>query len=583
MWAGEKMKKMMKKSILSMVLVFTLLCGSCYVRASEQQTQDVTEKGEEVSAVTEETAEIPMSEPEEETEAQIEEKEVPGEAYTLKLNGICLLDKGNRLDVGVAYETNDPNVQFRWLQYDLAAQNWTEVYGWQKSNWITWYPPKAGDYWIYVEAKTTDGTVMSAVYGYHYAGTYVNLSGICVLDRSDHYDMGVAYQSNDPDISFRWLYYDLSIKKWLQVSDWYAGNWASWKAPHSGDFILYVEAKLTDGRVFTANYGQRVTGASITSFDVNPQSPGWVDSHIKLQGKYKDQIGEVGSVRYLVYNGKAWNEIAQTSESEAVWSPGALGSYLLCFEIYNKEGGLIEQSFRGYSIETPYVELGNISVNKTGDLSHVLSVSLQTNDSAAQYKWMYYNISTGQWYTISDWSGQRYATWNAPDVGNYWVHVEVRLHDGTTKSATIGYTVQRYSADLSAMMLRANSYSSSTPYIILVNRSTCKVGVFQGWQGCWTPVMYWDCAVGKPSTPTVSGVFRVGSRGYYFDSYGSRCFWYTQFYGDYLFHSVLYYPNGSLMDGRVGMALSHGCVRLQINNAKWIYDNIPSGTTVVVY
>lgn len=37
------------------------------------------------------------------------------------------------------------------------------------------------------------------------------------------------------------------------------------------------------------------------------------------------------------------------------------------------------------------------------------------------------------------------------------------------------------------------------------------------------------------------------------------------------------------MDGRLGMHLSHGCVRLQIDNAKWIYNNIPRGTTVVVY
>ena len=37
------------------------------------------------------------------------------------------------------------------------------------------------------------------------------------------------------------------------------------------------------------------------------------------------------------------------------------------------------------------------------------------------------------------------------------------------------------------------------------------------------------------------------------------------------------------MDGRVGIPLSHGCVRLVIDNAKWIYDTIPAGTTVVVY
>ena len=159
------------------------------------------------------------------------------------------------------------------------------------------------------------------------------------------------------------------------------------------------------------------------------------------------------------------------------------------------------------------------------------------------------------------------------------------------------------------MQIRANMYSSSTPYLILVNRSTHRVGIFRGWQGNWQSIQYWSCSDGAPSTPTVEGVFTVGIRGYYFDSGAARCYWYTQFCGDYLFHSVLYSKyNGSLMDGRVGMqlshgcvrlpiqnkngtlrdgrlgmALSHGCVRLDINNAKWIYDNIPSGTTVVVY
>ena len=130
---------------------------------------------------------------------------------------------------------------------------------------------------------------------------------------------------------------------------------------------------------------------------------------------------------------------------------------------------------------------------------------------------------------------------------------------------------------------RANLYNSSTPYLILVNRSTHKVGVFQGWQGNWNCIQYWDCSDGAPSTPTVEGRFTVGIRGYYFDSGASRCYWYTQFKGNYLFHSVLYNKNGTLRDGRLGMPLSHGCVRLDINNAKWIYDTIPAGTTVVVY
>ena len=68
------------------------------------------------------------------------------------------------------------------------------------------------------------------------------------------------------------------------------------------------------------------------------------------------------------------------------------------------------------------------------------------------------------------------------------------------------------------MQIRANMYSSSTPYLILVNRSTHRVGIFRGWQGNWQSIQYWSCSDGAPSTPTVEGVFTVGIRGYYFDS-----------------------------------------------------------------
>ena len=31
------------------------------------------------------------------------------------------------------------------------------------------------------------------------------------------------------------------------------------------------------------------------------------------------------------------------------------------------------------------------------------------------------------------------------------------------------------------------------------------------------------------------------------------------------------------------MALSHGCIRLDTDNAKWIYENIPDNTTVIIH
>ena len=169
--------------------------------------------------------------------------------------------------------------------------------------------------------------------------------------------------------------------------------------------------------------------------------------------------------------------------------------------------------------------------------------------------------------------------------GNYYYTFENgRLAVNTTIS---GYRVNSIGkADLDSMDWKAQGYSSNTNYLILVNRSLHKVAIYRRSEGLWSPIKKWYCGDGKSSTPTIEGNFTVGIKMLYFDSGSARCWYATQFCGNYLFHSVLYYQNSwpsSVMDGRVGVGVSHGCVRLQVDNAECIYYNIPRGTKVIVY
>lgn len=133
---------------------------------------------------------------------------------------------------------------------------------------------------------------------------------------------------------------------------------------------------------------------------------------------------------------------------------------------------------------------------------------------------------------------------------------------------------------------KANEYNSKTEYLILMNKSEHHVYIFKGAQGYWTRIKDFACGDGASSTPTPIGVFEIGDRLYYFDSGSVRCFYATRIHGSIMFHSTLYSQTSTPkyeVDGRVGLALSHGCVRCKLQNAKWIYDNIPAGTTCVVY
>ena len=165
--------------------------------------------------------------------------------------------------------------------------------------------------------------------------------------------------------------------------------------------------------------------------------------------------------------------------------------------------------------------------------------------------------------------------------GFYWLYAKVTDPEGHQSYA--GTRVKVVSGASVYMYNEIRNLTSPTEWLLAVDTESCLVGVYYKMPYGWEEGALWACSPGTYYTPTVTGLFSVGSRGGYFDSYGVRCYYWTQFCGDYLFHSTTYSTNGVPIDTRLGMHLSHGCVRLETSNAKWIYETIPSGTTVYVY
>ena len=134
---------------------------------------------------------------------------------------------------------------------------------------------------------------------------------------------------------------------------------------------------------------------------------------------------------------------------------------------------------------------------------------------------------------------------------------------------------------------KIQSKTSSTSWLIVLKIREHRVRVYKGKQHKWKRQHKFRCTTGASSTPTPKGTFTIKSRGLYFNTgTNMRCWYYTQFYGNYLFHSVLYDRSptpSNIVDGRLGINASHGCVRLALGNAKWIYQVIPSGTKVYIF
>lgn len=123
---------------------------------------------------------------------------------------------------------------------------------------------------------------------------------------------------------------------------------------------------------------------------------------------------------------------------------------------------------------------------------------------------------------------------------------------------------------------------SKTDFYIYVDTAKFRVNIFKGHLGNWTLLRSAPCSIGKPATPTIKGKFAIGNKGLYFKADGGViCKYFSQIHGGYLFHSVLYDSKGKkIVDGRLGMKISHGCIRLATEDAKYIYESIPAGTAI---
>lgn len=130
--------------------------------------------------------------------------------------------------------------------------------------------------------------------------------------------------------------------------------------------------------------------------------------------------------------------------------------------------------------------------------------------------------------------------------------------------------------------LNSKEINSDTNYFIAVSKSHREVYIYHKEIDSWVIVKTFSCSIGAPESPTIEGNFQSGLRGKELRINETFVKYFTQISGDYLFHSIPYNEIGEPMDDSLGEAVSHGCVRLALEDAKYIYDTIPARTGIKI-
>lgn len=166
-----------------------------------------------------------------------------------------------------------------------------------------------------------------------------------------------------------------------------------------------------------------------------------------------------------------------------------------------------------------------------------------------------------------------------PDGTLGWV-----AYNAITISKADCYTGKDYTTKVKEEWINQKGYGSKTKYLIWCNLYTQRVNVFEGSKGSWKLAFVSQCASGCNYTPTPQEVAQI--------LYKSKQWDYEDFYVHHIsvfdssrgFHSMLYYYDRyELFNRAMGCPASHGCVRMPDEGIMYLWDNVPIGTTVVIY
>lgn len=187
---------------------------------------------------------------------------------------------------------------------------------------------------------------------------------------------------------------------------------------------------------------------------------------------------------------------------------------------------------------------------------------------AMNVEWGYIS---GKWYFFSE-SGAMLTGWQQTNHKWYYFYQSGEMAYNTT--------IDGYVLELSGAWNPSGERTETVS--IWVNKQMNCVTIYADNSAIKSMV----CSTGS-FTPT--GTYSIGQKyrwhALIHNSYGQYC---SRVVGKILFHSVPYYSE-NIYDlqtaeyNKLGTSASAGCIRLSVEDAKWIYDNCPSGTTVTIY
>ena len=473
-----------------------------------------------------------------------------------------------------AYAPQGEQYKFVWEKNNWA--DWGVAQEFSDSSTCTWTPTESGTYTIHVDVKDATGKkqteTIKVTLTEDWSFDSIDITPTEASVVKDPATITVNTSGNTDSLQYKFVWEKNNWADWGVAQNASSNATCTWTPTTSGTYTIHVDIIDSTGKKTTKTKAYTVD-RKWTFVDGRPQ----LSANLQKAGEAVEisalTSGENSLLEYkFVWERNNWEEwgIIQnySTNSSCMWTPTKPGDYNFYVNIKDENGEVVKanSSYKAWEYLGVKTSVSGQKVVINPDLGC-------TNPDGFRYKYVWEKNNWADWGVVSGWSSKPSATYNVASSGYYSFCVDIQCPDGSviTKSSSSKYI----STDPNNG--RFQSYSSGTNYLIAVDLSRHKVAVYSGYENNWSILYYWSCVTGAPSTPTITGSFYTTGFKRGSLSTDSRAIYCTQISGGYFFHSIL------ASESELGNSLSHGCIRLSYSAALWIYNNIYTGTRVVIF
>ena len=491
---------------------------------------------------------------------------------------------------------------YEYLAYD--GQYWKSLSKSGKLDSVSFVPDAPGDYLLCFQVYDESGKLIGQKFtGYTAKAPALRLGTIettAVTERKIQLDLKGTV-TDDPKAEYRWMYYDLASQTWGLIRDWSGKTNAVWYPEKSGTYWIHAEGRTSAGETSSVTIGYEVIDLYVNLTDLQVYTPDYRTYYIKQNVDSNDSHLQY---KYQIYDLRTLQWFTLPEGHNTYWQPQVSGSYWIHAAITGSDG-------REYTNTIGYVVQGYriSSLDVTGNLEAGQKVQLSLKGTAylnEEYTFSYFQWNGTGWHLLTRKNSSDPADWTPPVRGDYALLCQVTNQYGVLvdqidihiypqdfmkngwyyeNGYKLYYIDGEKQLDLEGILPRQDMYAAK------VNRQTGTVTIFaaDGSNGYIIPVKRFACSTGAASTPTPTGSFSTADRQRWHQNTSGQYGQYaTRITGNIWFLSV----EGNGMSSfnvqpekynQLGSPNSTGNVCLSVADAKWIYENCPSGMQVTVY